>query len=93
MTFPPIRAAPNTRGITVPSVEDVMRCASRRCPSNFCPGIMDWIIQASTMEPAMEPIAPPIIAPVTAVPKAVKTVPAIAPPRAVPAAPRIRVAM
>ena len=86
--LPPIRMRPQSRGITAPSVEEVMRRQSSRWPSTRCDGASEDTIQLSTTAPTVEPIMPPMVAAETP-----STAPPIEPPIAAPAAPRMRVAM
>ena len=86
--LPPIRMRPQSRGITAPSVEEVMRRLSSRWPSTRWLGASEDTIQLSTTAPTVEPIMPPMVAAETP-----STAPPIEPPIAAPAAPRMRVAM
>ena len=88
MMLPPMRMRPNRRGITAPSVEEVMRKLSSRAPSMRCAGARDDTIQLSTTDPMVEPMKPP-----TAAPEKPRMAPPNAPPIAEPTAPRTRVAM
>jgi hypothetical protein len=88
MMLPPIRIRPWSRGMTAPSVADVMRSVSSRAPSMRCAGASDEMIQLSTTEPMVEPMNPPMVAALTP-----RIAPPILPPMAAPAAPRMRVAM
>jgi len=85
MMLPPMRIRPNRRGITAPSVEEVMRKLSSRAPSMRWAGASEETIQLSTTEPMVEPMKPPMAAPEK---------PRMAPPNAPPIAePRTKVAM
>jgi hypothetical protein len=86
--LPPIRIRPQSRGITAPSVKEVMRRLSSRWPSTRWLGASEDTIQLSTTAPTVEPIMPPMVAAETP-----STAPPIEPPIAAPAAPRMRVAI
>src|SRR6056297_3018032 len=88
MMLPPMRIRPWSRGITAPSVAEVMRRVSSRGPSMRCVGASDEMIQLSTTEPMLEPMKPPMVAALTP-----RIAPPMLPPMAAPAAPRTSVAM
>ena len=83
MILPPSRIRPNRRGITAPSVAEVMRRLSSRAPSMRWPGDSEATSAESITDPMDEPIMPPMAAPER--PRMVPPNPA---PRAEPTAPR-----
>ena len=83
-----MRMRPQSRGITAPSVEEVMRKLSSRWPSTRWVGASEETIQLSTTAPTVEPIMPPMVAAQTP-----RIAPPMQPPMAAPAAPRTRVAI